>query len=73
MDSSLIDADASDNSVTVAEGLRTLDHHVAILGAPSDLWDVFLLLELFDGTVNGGMNCGMETMIDRIQARKKPI
>ena len=56
---------------TVAEGLRTLDHHVAILGAPSDLWHVFLLLELFDGTVNGGMNYGMETMIDHIQAWKR--
>ncbi|MCX7965153.1 MAG: hypothetical protein N2596_00810 [Syntrophorhabdaceae bacterium] len=26
---------------TVAEGLRILDHHVGILGAPSDLWHVF--------------------------------
>ncbi len=56
---------------TVAEGLRSLDHHVAILGAPSDMWHVFLMLELFDGTVNGGMNYAMEPMIDHIQAWKR--
>ena len=56
---------------TVGEGLRSLDHHVAILGAPSDLWHVFLMLEMFDGTVNGGLNYGMEPMIDHIQAWKR--
>jgi 4-hydroxy-tetrahydrodipicolinate synthase len=56
---------------TVAEGLRTLDHHVGILGAPSDLWHVFLMNELFDGTVNGGLCYAMEPMIDHILAWKK--
>ncbi len=56
---------------TVAEGLRSLDHHVAVLGAPSDLWHVALLNEWFDGTVNGGMNYGMEPMIDHIRAWKR--
>jgi 4-hydroxy-tetrahydrodipicolinate synthase len=56
---------------TVAEGLRSLDHHVAILGAPSDLWHVFLLNEMFDGTVNGGLCYAMEPMIDHIEAWKK--
>ena len=56
---------------TVGEGLRKLDHHVGILGAPSDLWHVFLMLEMFDGTVNGGLNYAMEPSIDHIKAWKR--
>jgi dihydrodipicolinate synthase/N-acetylneuraminate lyase len=55
----------------VGEALRSLDHHVALLGAPSDLWHVFLMMEMFDGTVNGGMNYSMEPSIDHIQAWKR--
>ena len=52
----------------VGEGLRTLDHHVAVLGAPSDLWHVMLLNDLFDGSVNGGLCYAMEPMVEHVQA-----
>jgi 4-hydroxy-tetrahydrodipicolinate synthase len=56
---------------TIADGLRTLDHHVGVLGAPCDLWHVALLNEQFDGTVNGAFCYAMEPMIDHIQAWKR--
>lgn len=56
---------------TIAEALRTLDHHVGILGAPSDLWHWALLNEQFDGTVNGAFCYAMEPMIDHILAWKR--
>lgn len=55
----------------IADALRKLDHHVGILGAPSDLWHVFLLNEQFDGTVNGGLCYAMEPMLAHILAWKK--
>lgn len=56
---------------TVAQGLRTLDHHVGILGAPADLWHIALLNEEFDGTVNGSFCYAMEPMVDHLLAWRR--
>ncbi|MBC7341595.1 MAG: dihydrodipicolinate synthase family protein [Clostridia bacterium] len=55
----------------VAEALRSLEHHVAVLAAPADLYHVNLLNKQFDGAVNGGLCYAMEPMIDHIQAWKQ--
>ena len=55
----------------VAEAFRKFDRHVAVLGAPSDLWHVALLNEQFDGCVNGGLCYAMEPMIEHVQAWKE--
>lgn len=52
----------------VAQGLRSLDHHVAILGASSGYFQEYLASGLFDGTATGGWNYAMEPMVDHIQA-----
>ena len=56
---------------TVAEAIRSLDHHVGILGAPSDLWHWALLNEYFDGAVNGAFCYAMETKIDHVLAWRR--
>ena len=56
---------------TVAEAIRTLDHHVGVLGAPSDLWHWALLNEYFDGSVNGAFCYSMEPKIDHVLAWKR--
>ncbi|MBS3975633.1 MAG: dihydrodipicolinate synthase family protein [Syntrophomonadaceae bacterium] len=53
---------------TVTEALRTLKHHVGVLGAPGDLYHWALLNKYFDGTVNGAYVYAMEPMIDHIEA-----
>lgn len=52
----------------IAAALRTLDRHVAVLAAPSDLWHVALLNEQFDGCVNGSLCYAMEPMVDHVLA-----
>jgi 4-hydroxy-tetrahydrodipicolinate synthase len=60
--------------IRVAKGLRTLDRHVAVLGAPGDVFNEALASEYFDGTVTGCFNYAMEAMIDHIAAwRRKDI
>jgi dihydrodipicolinate synthase/N-acetylneuraminate lyase len=45
----------------IAKAFRTkLDRHVAILGAPSDIWHTALVNGEFDGCVNGLMTASME-------------
>lgn len=56
---------------TVAEGLRTLDHHVGILSAPADLWHVLSLNEQIDGAVNGSLSYAWEPMVDHLQAWRR--
>jgi 4-hydroxy-tetrahydrodipicolinate synthase len=52
----------------VAQGLRSLDHHVAILGASSGYFQEYLANGLFDGTATGGWNYALEPMVDHIVA-----
>lgn len=52
----------------VAQGLRSLEHHVAILGASSGYFQEYLANGLFDGTATGGWNYALEPMVDHIQA-----
>lgn len=52
----------------VAQGLRSLEHHVAILGASSGYFHEYLTNGLFDGTATGGWNYALEPMVDHIQA-----
>lgn len=55
----------------VARGLRSLDHHVAILGASSGFFQEYLASGLFDGTATGGWNYALEPMVDHIQAWRR--
>jgi 4-hydroxy-tetrahydrodipicolinate synthase len=52
----------------VAQGLRSLEHHVAILGASSGYFQEYLANALFDGTATGGWNYALEPMVDHIEA-----
>jgi 4-hydroxy-tetrahydrodipicolinate synthase len=52
----------------VAQGLRSLEHHVAILGASSGYFHEYLANGLFDGTATGGWNYALEPMVDHIEA-----
>jgi 4-hydroxy-tetrahydrodipicolinate synthase len=60
--------------IRIAKGLRSLDRHVGILGAPGDVFHEALASGYFDGTVTGCFNYAMEIMIDHINAwREKDI
>lgn len=52
----------------LSRGLRSLDHHVAILGASAGFFHEYLANGLLDGTASGGWNYGLEPMVDHIQA-----
>jgi dihydrodipicolinate synthase/N-acetylneuraminate lyase len=58
----------------VAEGLRSLSRHVAILPAPANFFHENLACGYFDGTVTGSFCYAMEPMVDHINAwRNKDI
>lgn len=58
----------------VSRALRKLDRRVSILAASSIYFHENLASDMFDGTVTGSFNYGLEGMIDHIQAwRKKDI
>jgi 4-hydroxy-tetrahydrodipicolinate synthase len=52
----------------VAQGLRSLDHHVAILSASSGYFHEYLANGLMDGTATGGWNYALEPMVEHIEA-----
>ena len=60
---------SSEGYVKIARGLRSLEHHVAILSVTST-FEKYLALDLVDGTATGGWNYAMEAMVDYIQAVK---
>jgi 4-hydroxy-tetrahydrodipicolinate synthase len=60
-----------ENYKKIAHGLRTLDHHVAVLSAGAIHYEEFLRLGIFDGTAGGFWNYSMEPMVDAIEATKK--
>lgn len=52
----------------VARGLRTLDRHVAILGALAVHFHEEKAAETFDGTLSGFWNYALEPMLDHLEA-----
>ena len=54
----------------VAETLRSLPRHVAVLAAPGNLFHENLANDEFDGTVSGSFAYAMEAMADHITAWK---
>ena len=55
----------------VSRALRRLDHHVAILGAPSVNFHENMANDAFDGTVTGSWNYSPEPMLEHILAWRK--
>lgn len=55
----------------VARALRSLDRHVAILGASAGFFHEYLANDLLDGTASGGWNYAMELMVDHIEAWRR--
>jgi len=63
-----------EGSRIIANALRSLDRHVAILAASGNFFHEYLATGYFDGTVSGSFNYAMEPMIDHINAwRDKDI
>ena len=61
-------------SRVIANALRSLDRHVAILEAPGNYFHEALATGYFDGTLSGSFCYAMEPMIDHINAwRRKDI
>jgi dihydrodipicolinate synthase/N-acetylneuraminate lyase len=58
----------------VSRALRKLDRRVSVFAASSIYFHENLASDVFDGTVTGSFNYGLEGMIDHIQAwRKKDV
>jgi 4-hydroxy-tetrahydrodipicolinate synthase len=56
---------------TVAAGLRSLDRHVAVLGAPATYFHENLANEQFDGTACGAFGYALEPMVAHIEAWRR--
>jgi 4-hydroxy-tetrahydrodipicolinate synthase len=56
---------------TVARGLRKLNRHVGVFGAPAIYFHENLSSGQFDGTVTGSFNYALEPMMDHITAWRK--
>ncbi|MDC7789874.1 dihydrodipicolinate synthase family protein [Rhodoplanes sp. TEM] len=52
----------------IAKGLRSLDRHVAIMGALASRWHEYKATGLFDGTLSGFWNFALEPMMDHLDA-----
>jgi 4-hydroxy-tetrahydrodipicolinate synthase len=52
----------------VAKGLRSLDRHVAVLGALGSRFHEYNATGLFDGTLSGFWNFALEPMLDHLAA-----
>lgn len=52
----------------VAKGLRTLNRHVAIMGALASRFHEYNLVRMFDGTLSGFWNFALEPMLDHLEA-----
>lgn len=57
--------------VLVARALRSLERHVAVMGASAHYFHENLATGYFDGTVTGAFNYAMEPMIDHINAWRR--
>ncbi len=52
----------------VAKGLRSLNRHVAIMGALASRFHEYNLIRMFDGTLSGFWNFALEPMLDHLEA-----
>ncbi len=55
----------------IANGLRSLDRHVAVLGALASRFHEYCATGLFDGTLSGFWNFALEPMLDHLDAWKR--
>ena len=60
-----------DGARRIARGLRTLEAHVGVLGAPAVYFHEQLASEIFDGAVTGSFNYSLEPMMDHILAWRR--
>jgi len=51
----------------VADGLRSLDRHVAVLGAAARCFHEALACDIFDGAATGSFNYALEPMLDHLE------
>jgi 4-hydroxy-tetrahydrodipicolinate synthase len=52
----------------IAKGLRSLDRHVAVMGALASRFHEYRATGLFDGTLSGFWNFALEPMLDHLDA-----
>jgi dihydrodipicolinate synthase/N-acetylneuraminate lyase len=52
----------------VAQALRSLDHHVAVMGALASRFHEYNATGLFDGTLSGFWNFAFEPMLEHLDA-----
>jgi dihydrodipicolinate synthase/N-acetylneuraminate lyase len=52
----------------VANGLRSLNRHVAVMGALASRFHEYRATGLFDGTLSGFWNFALEPMLDHLEA-----
>lgn len=55
----------------IAQGLRSLNRHVAIMGALASRFHEYNATGLFDGTLSGFWNFALEPMLDHLEAWKR--
>jgi len=55
----------------IANGLRSLDRHVAVLGALASRFHEYNATGLFDGTLSGFWTFAMEPMLDHLEAWRR--
>ena len=55
----------------IAQGLRSLDRHVAVLGALASRFHEYNATGFFDGTLSGFWNFAFEPMLDHLDAWKR--
>jgi dihydrodipicolinate synthase/N-acetylneuraminate lyase len=59
-----------ENYKKIAFGLRSLDHHVAVLAGFAGNFIEYITCDIFDGTATGDWNYALELMVDQIGACK---
>jgi 4-hydroxy-tetrahydrodipicolinate synthase len=59
-----------ENYKKIAFGLRSLDHHVAVLAGFAGNFIEYIACDIFDGTSTGDWNYALEPMVDQIAACK---
>jgi len=52
----------------IARGLRSLDRHVAVMGALATNFHEYRAIGMFDGTLSGFWNFALEPMLDHLEA-----
>ena len=52
----------------IAKGLRSLDRHVAVMGALASRFHEYKAIGMFDGTLSGFWNFALDPMLDHLEA-----